>query len=296
MKTLEELEEIARQARVDAIKALRCAQSGHPGSSLSLMDVMVGLYHGSMVNHRPQEPEWAERDRVILSVGHAVPGLYSCLAHAGYIPVPSLSGLREYGTGLEGHAKRGSFPGIECSSGSLGQGLSIGVGLALSAKVRAETSRVFVLMSDGEQQEGSVWEAAMTAAKWGLNNLVAVVDQNGNQINGPISVVMPGLEPIADKYRAFHWRVRDLNGNSMAEVMEALAWARDGEGPAALISHTSTGFPVSFMMGDYHWHHGVFTDELFVRAMSDLREPVSAKPDASWLPGWRRPNGGGVRR
>ena len=287
MKTISELEAIARQCRVDTLKELRCAQSGHPGSSLSLMDVMVALYFGGFVRHNPADPDWKDRDRVILSVGHAVPGLYSCLSHAGYSPVAKLSGLRQYGTGLEGHAKRHTFPGIECSSGSLGQGLSVGVGLALAAKLRSEASRVVVLMSDGEQEEGSVWEAVMSASKWGLDNLIAVVDKNGNQINGHTSVVMPTLDPIADKYRASHWVARDIQGNNMAEVMDGMKWAMEAKGPAVLISHTETGFPISFMRGDYHWHHGVLTNPLFLKAMSDLKEPVSNEPDESWMPGYQ---------
>jgi len=285
MRSIEDLKEIARKCRVDAVKSLRCAQSGHPGSSLSLMDVMVAIYHGGMARHRPAEPDWKERDYVLLSVGHAVPGLYSCLAHAGYTPVGRLSGLRQYSTGLEGHAKRGSFPGIEYSSGSLGQGLSVGVGLGLAARQRSESRRIFVLMSDGEQQEGSVWEAAMAASKWGLDNLVAVVDKNGNQINGPTSVVMPSLDSIAEKYRAFHWNTKEINGNDMAEVVEGLQWAIASDRPAVLVSRTATGFPISFMMGDYHWHHGVLTDDLFRKAMADLGHPVSRTPDETWLPG-----------
>lgn len=248
---------------------------------------MVALYHGGILRHRPAEPDWEGRDRVILSVGHAVPGLYSCLAHAGYASVAQLAGLRQYGTGLEGHAKRGSFPGVECSSGSLGQGLSIGVGLALASKLRSEDTRVFVLMSDGEQEEGSVWEAAMSASKWGLDNLIAVVDKNGNQINGPTRVVMPTLDSIADKYSASHWNAREIKGNNMADVMAGLNWALEAQGPAVLVSHTETGFPISFMMGDYHWHHGVLTNELFRTAMADLNEPVSKDPDETWLPGYQ---------
>ncbi len=285
MKTVKELEEMARRCRVDALKALWCAQSGHPGSSLSLMEVLVALYHGGIVRHRPDEPDWEDRDRVILSVGHAVPGLYSCLAHAGYAPPAKLAGLRRYGTGLEGHAKRGTFPGVECSSGSLGQGLSVGVGLALAFQLRSRESRVFVLMSDGEQEEGSVWESAMSAAKWNLKNLIAVVDKNGNQINGPTSVVMPTLDPLGAKYEACHWRTRELNGNRMADVVEGLRWALQEGGPVVLISQTETGFPISFMRGDYHWHHGVLTEDLFRKAMDDLQEPVSSSPDETWMPG-----------
>jgi transketolase len=285
MATVPELEEIARRCRVDTIKSLRCAQSGHPGSSLSAMDVMVALYHGGHLRHDPARPDWQDRDRFILSVGHAVPGLYSCLAHAGYADPSALAGLRELGTGLEGHAKRGTFPGVEVSSGSLGQGLNIGVGLALGSRLRNGSHRIVVLTSDGEQQEGSTWEAAMAAAKWKLDALTAVVDANGNQINGPVSEVMPSLEPIAGKYEAFGWRTLEIDGNDMTAVTQAFEASQSHDGPTAIISRTTTGYPISFMKGDYHWHHGVLTDELFLQAMEDLGEKVSATPDETWLPG-----------
>jgi transketolase len=165
--------------------------------------------------------------------------------------------------------------------------LSVGTGIALAAKLRSENTRVFVLMSDGEQEEGSVWEAAMSAAKWKLENLIAVVDKNGNQINGPTRVVMPSLDPIPDKYRAFGWSTREIQGNVMAEVVDGLNWALATGGPVVLVSHTETGYPISFMRGDYHWHHGVFTNELFLKAMAELHEPVSNAPDDTWLPGYQ---------
>lgn len=254
------------------------------------MDVMVAIYHGGFLRYDPSRSLSPDQDHFILSVGHAVPGLYSCLAHAGYAPTSELKGLREYGTGLEGHAKRGTFPGVEASAGSLGQGLSIGVGLSLGMKIGGGDHRVFVLMSDGEQEEGSTWEAAMSAPKWKLDNLVAIVDKNGNQINGPTSTVMPTLDPIADKYRAFHWRAEEINGNDMGEVVDGLEWALAQEEPAVLISRTETGHPISYMAGDYHWHHGVITDERFRQAMEDLNEPVSPEPDETWMPGYTNPN------
>ncbi len=277
--------EVARRCRVDTLKELWFAQSGHPGSSLSAMDVMVALYHGGFLRHNPDNPSDPDRDYFLLSVGHAVPGLYACLAHAGYAPVAELDGLRKLGTGLQGHAKRGSYPGVEVSAGSLGQGLNIGVGLALAAKMRGKTKRVFVLMSDGEQQEGSVWEAAMFAAKCGLDNLVAIVDANGNQINGSTADIMPSLEPLADKYAAFGWDAREVQGNDMSSVNEALEWATSRNRPSVIISRTTTGYPISYMLGDYHWHHGVITDDRLRQAMSDLGEAVSASPDETWRPG-----------
>lgn len=249
------------------------------------MDMMVAIYHGGFLRYDTTQSLSPNQDHFILSVGHAVPGLYSCLAHAGFAPIESLSGLREYGSGLEGHAKRGTFPGVEASAGSLGQGLSIGVGLGLGMKLRETDNRAFVLMSDGEQQEGSTWEAAMSAPKWKLDNLIAIVDKNGNQINGPTSEVMPTLDSISEKYKAFHWATQEINGNDMGEVVDALQWAVEADGPAAIISRTDTGYPISYMVGDYHWHHGVITDDRFLQAMEDLHEEVSDTADETWLPG-----------
>lgn len=283
--TIDELREVARKCRVDTIKELYVAQSGHPGSSLSAMDAFVACYFGGFLRHDVNDPESADRDIFILSVGHAVPGLYACLAHAGYAPIEELNGLRKLGTRLQGHAKRHSFPGVEASAGSLGQGLNLGVGLALGYHKRGLQNKVIVLMSDGEQQEGSVWEAAMCASKYNLGNLIAIVDKNGNQINGPTAEIMPSLDPLAPKYEAFGWAARTIDGNNMAEMVEGLTWAEQQTRPAVLISETKTGYPVSYMVGDYHWHHGVITPERFKIAMAELDETVSPEPDESWLPG-----------
>ena len=276
-RSIEDLEEMARRIRVATVKELHASRSGHPGSSLSIADMIAALYFGGFLKYDPRNPLWEERDLFLLSNGHAVPGLYACIALAGLFPVEELDGLRKFGTQLQGHAKRGSPPGIEISSGSLGQGLSVGIGIALGLKLEGKPNRVFVMMSDGEQQEGSTWEALMFAPKHRLDNLVAIVDKNGNQINGPTSVIMPGLDPLAAKYEAFHWETTEINGNDMGEVVEALAQAATAKGPFAIISNTVTGKGVSYMEGDYHWHHGVITDELFARAMDDLGEPVPAR-------------------
>jgi transketolase len=285
MASTAELAEIARQCRVDTIKELRAAQSGHPGSSLSAMDVMVALYFGGFLRHRAEEPDWPDRDHFLMSAGHAVPGLYSVLTHAGYADPKVLKGLRSLGTGLEGHAKRGTFPGVEASSGSLGQGLNLGIGLAIGLRHAGRPGRVFVLQSDGEQEEGAVWEGAMSAVKWNLSHLVTIVDKNENQINGPTRVIMPSLDPLPEKYESFGWATREIKGNDMDDVVAGLEWAAGQSGPSALISHTETGHPISYMRGDYHWHHGVINDELFLQAMAELNEPVSPTPDDTWLPG-----------
>lgn len=284
-KSIEELQETARRIRVETVKSLYLAQSGHPGSSLSIVDVITALYFGGVLRYDPTNPEWEERDYFLLSNGHAVPGLYACLALAGFYPVEKLDGLRQIGTPMHGHAKRGTFPGIEISSGSLGQGLSVGIGIALGLVLQNRPNRVFVMMSDGDQQEGSTWEAVMFAPKHKFSNLVAIIDKNGNQINGPTNVIMPTLDPLADKYRAFHWQVLEIDGHDMAQILAAFELAIAAQGPVAIISHSVTGKGVSFMEGDYHWHHGVITDTLFSKAMQDLNEPVSETKDATWLPG-----------
>lgn len=284
MSDIVELARIAREIRVLAVKELYEAQSGHPGSSLSALDVMVGVYFGGTFNHRPDNPEWPERDHFVLSVGHAVPGLYACLARAGYGPIAELGDLRKLGTRLAGHAHRNSYPGIEASAGSLGQGLSVGLGLCLGLRLEGRQNRVVVLMSDGEQQEGSTWESAMFAGSRRPPGLVAIVDKNSNQINGPTHSIMPILDELPSKYAAFGWEVLDIDGNEMAEVVPAIEQALVADHPVVIISHTTTGKGVSYMEGDYHWHHGVITDDLFLRAMADLGAEVSPTRDESWLP------------
>ena len=283
--TISELQEMARKVRVEMIKSFRIAQSGHPGSSLSIADVITALYFGDIMKYDGKNPNWDERDYFLLSNGHAVPGLYACLALAGFYPVEKLDGLRMLGTLMEGHPKRGTFPGIETSAGSLGQGLSVGIGLALGFKLQNKSNRVFVMTSDGEQQEGSTWEAVMFAPKHKLDNLVVIIDKNGNQINGSTKDIMPGLDPLAEKYRAFHWETVEIDGHDMTQVMGALEQGLAASGPIAIIANTVTGKGIFYMEADYHWHHGVVTDELFVKAMADLGESVSAQTDGSWLPG-----------
>jgi transketolase len=267
---IRELEDIARKIRIETIKSLYAAQSGHPGSSLSIMDVLVALYFGGGLTHDPAKPDWEGRDYFLLSNGHAAPGLYACLAMAGYYPVEKLDGLRKIGTPLHGHPIRGTFPGVEISSGSLGMGLSIGIGIALGLKLKDKKNKVFVMMSDGEQEEGSTWEALMLAPKYKLDNLVAIVDDNESQINGPTREIMPTLDPLAEKYRAFHWEVVEIDGNNMGEVVGAFKQARKAKGPFIIISNTLIGKGVSYMEGDWRWHHGKISEEQYKIAMRDL--------------------------
>jgi len=272
-KSIDELKEIARKIRVEAVKSVYLADSGHIGSSLSIVDVLTCLYFDGVLRFDPKNPNWDQRDFFILSNGHAVPGLYACLAYAGFYPVEKLNQLRALGSPMEGHAKRGSFPGIEVSTGSLGQGLNVAAGIAIGLKLQGKDNRVFVMMSDGDQQEGSTWEALMYVYKYKLNNLIAIIDNNGNQINGPTKEIMPGIYPLADKYRAFHWDVIEIDGHDFDQIRSALELAQKAKnGPIAIISHTITGKGVSLMEGKYQWHHGHITEELFATAMRDLGE------------------------
>jgi len=284
MASVEELVKIAREVRVLTIKELRVAQSGHPGSSLSALDVMVATYFGGEFKTHPDDPVWEDRDYFVLSVGHAVPGLYATLARAGYGPLVELNGLRKFGTRLAGHAKRNVYPGVEVSAGSLGQGLGVGLGICLGLRVAGKSNRVVVLMSDGEQQEGSTWESVMLAGSKQPTGLVAIIDKNSNQINGPTHEIMPVMDELPSKYRAFGWECLEINGNEMVEVNESITYSLKAEHPVAIVSHTTTGAGISYMEGDFHWHHGVISDTLFIQAMQDLGQKVSPAPDETWAP------------
>lgn len=248
-----DLKALTRDLRVDIIRMLETAGSGHPGGSLSVIDLLAVLYFRAL-NHRPSEPAWPERDRVVLSKGHAAPALYAVMAKAGYFPKDELASLRKLGSPLQGHPDRLRLPGIEVSTGSLGQGLSIAIGMALAAKMDGKAFRTFCFMGDGEAQEGQVWEALMAAPKFKLDNLVAVFDYNGGQIDGQVKEVMD-LEPLADKVRAFNWHTLVVDGHDLAAVEAAYAEAAKTKGrPTAVIARTVKGKGVSFMEGDIGWH------------------------------------------
>lgn len=268
-----QLTEKACEIRLKTIKLLYEAQSGHPGSSLSMADILTALYLRPILKFDPKRPNWEERDYFLLSVGHAVPVMYTTLTLAGYYPLSKLKGLRKFGTDLHGHPKRGTFPGIEISSGSLGQGLSVGVGLCLALKLDKKpgnSSKVVVMMSDGEQEEGSTWEALMFGAKHRLDNIIAVIDKNESQINGPTSKVMPSLDPLGDKYKAFGWDVVEIDGHDFDEIISSFKQGYNSKKPFAIIAHTIMGKGVSFMEGDYKWHHGKLTDEQYKISTKDL--------------------------
>lgn len=268
--TNQELAKVANEVRKGVVTAVHVAKSGHPGGSLGAADIMTYLYFEEM-NIDPADPHKADRDRFVLSKGHAAPGLYSVLANRGYFPVEELEALRHIGSRLQGHPNMNDTPGIDMSTGSLGQGISAAVGMALAAKHWGDSYRVYTLLGDGECEEGQVWEAAMFAGNHALDNLVAVVDHNGLQIDGTIDEVNSAM-PLADKFRAFKWHVIELaDGNDMAQIEAAFAEAREVTGaPVAIIAETVKGKGVSFMENQVGWHGKAPNDEQFEQAMAEL--------------------------
>lgn len=252
-QVIRDLEAKAQLIRRDIIKMLAEAGSGHPGGSLSSVEIVTALFFQEM-RLKPEDPEWPERDRFILSKGHAAPLLYAALAERGFFPREELLTLRKLGTRLQGHPAKGQLPGVEASTGSLGQGLSMGLGTALAAKLDQRDYRVYVLLGDGECEEGQVWEAAMAAAHYQADNLTAVLDYNGLQIDGAIDQVMSPL-PFPEKWQAFGWAVRQVDGHDISELIDAFYWARGVKGqPSMIIAKTVKGKGVSFMEGVAGWH------------------------------------------
>jgi transketolase len=254
--SIADLEAKAKVIRKDIITSTTTAGSGHPTSSLSGVEVATALYFGGFLRHDPKSPHDPRRDRFILSKGHAAPLLYAVLAEAGYFPREQLPTLRKLGSPLEGHPNMRRLPGVEASTGSLGQGLSLGVGHALATRMDRYGSRVFVLMGDGEQDEGQVWEAAMSAVKFKLDHLIAIVDQNGYQQTGPTAEVLD-LRPLAPRYEAFGWSAQEINGNDMKEVVAALQKAVANKGrPSVIVSRTVKGWPIQTLLTKDPNHHG----------------------------------------
>jgi transketolase len=253
MGHLELLERHAVSIREDIITMLEEAGSGHSAGPLGMADIYSALYF-SVLRHDPKKPEWAERDRLILSCGHTCPVRYAAMAEAGYFPRKELLTLRKFGTRLHGHPHNLALPGLETSSGPLGQGLSQAAGMALSAKMDGKKWRTYCVVSDGEHQEGQIWEAVMFAGNRKLNNLTAILDRNYIQIDGPTESIMP-LEPFADKYRAFNWHVIEIDGHNMQEILDACKEAEAvADRPTLILAHTIPGKGVDFMEGDYRWH------------------------------------------
>ncbi len=248
-----ELEKMARQLRRHVITMTATAGSGHPGGSLSAADIVTALYF-KVMRHDPKNPRWLDRDRFILSKGHVAPILYAALAECGYFPVEELSTLRKLDSRLQGHTDRTLTPGVEMSAGSLGQGLSFGIGVALAGRLDKRNYHVYVLLGDGECEEGQVWEAAMFAPHFQIDNLTAIVDNNGIQLDGRCCDIM-GLEPLADKWRAFNWHVIEIDGHDMSQVLQALKEARKTkQRPTVIVAHTVKGKGVSFMENNVDFH------------------------------------------
>lgn len=248
-----QLELQANEIREDIIKMLVEAGSGHSAGPLGLADVFTALYF-EVLNHRPKQPDWPERDRLFLSNGHCVPVRYATMARAGYFPVEELKTLRKFGSRLQGHPERVRLPGLESTSGPLGSGLSQGAGHALALRMDDSRSRVYVVTGDGELNEGNIWEAVMFAAKYRLSNLTMIVDRNNIQIDGPTEQVMP-LGNVANKLSAFGWHVIEIDGHNMQAIISACDLARAiVESPVAIIAHTIPGKGVDYMEYDYRWH------------------------------------------
>ncbi len=252
--TTPDLKSLTRQMRVDIVRMIEAAGSGHPGGSLSIIDTLAVLYT-KLLRHDPKRPDWPDRDRVILSKGHGCPALYCAMAYTGYFPREELMTLRKLGSPLQGHPDRLRLPGIEFSTGSLGQGLSVGIGMALAAKLDKRDYKTYVILGDGEMQEGQVWEALMSAPKFDLDNLIVIVDWNNGQIDGPVDQVMP-IEPLADKFEAFRWDVQSIDGHDLNQIEKAISTARAAKAgrPQVIIAKTVKGKGVSFMENNIGWH------------------------------------------
>ena len=271
-----ELQKIANEVRKSIVASVHAAKAGHPGGSLSAADLYTYLYFEEM-NIDPKDPKKADRDRFVLSKGHTAPGLYSVLAHRGYFPVEDLLTLRKLGSYLQGHPDMKHIPGVDMSSGSLGQCISAAVGMALSAKLTNESYKVYTLLGDGEIQEGQVWEAAMFAGHRNLDNLIVIVDNNGLQIDGKIEDVCSPY-PIDKKFEAFNFHVINVeNGNDMDQLAAAFAEARTVKGmPTAIVMKTTKGKGVSFMENNAGWHGKAPNDEEFAIAMAELEKAGEA--------------------
>jgi len=267
---IKSLEERAKIIRRYVIKMLAKAGSGHPGGSLSAVDLLVVLFYNKM-RHNPQQPKWQDRDRFILSKGHGCPALYAILADMGYFSVDKLETLRQFGSILQGHPCMKTTPGIEISSGSLGQGLSVGLGIALAAKLDKKDYRTYVMLGDGEIEEGQIWEAAMAASHYKAENLCAILDQNELQIDGFIHDVMSS-HPIPAKWRSFGWHVIEINGHNYKAIIDAYNEAEKTKGrPTIIVAKTVKGKGVSFMENQVDWHGKAPTKEEAEKALAELK-------------------------
>ena len=270
VESVDELKRIARDMRIDIIKMIGAAGSGHPGGSLSEVELLVALYFNVM-RHDPKNPTWRDRDRFILSKGHGCPALYAAYAHSGYIDPALLMTLRKLGSPLQGHPDKRMLPILEASTGSLGQGISIGIGTALAAKLDQLDYHTFVMIGDGESQEGQIWEAAMFAPFHKLNNLTVIVDNNGQQLDDFTDKIL-SLKPFAEKWRSFGWNAVEIDGHDFAQVIPALAQARANTSaqPTCIIANTVKGKGVSFMEHQIKWHGVAPKPEEVAAAVKEL--------------------------
>lgn len=268
-RLIKKLESKANLIRQHVVRMTHLAGSGHPGGSLSAVEVIVALYF-HVLNIDPKKPDWPDRDRFILSKGHGCPAWYAALAERGYIPVKELDTLRQLGSRLQGHPDMKACPGVEASTGSEGQGLSMGVGMALAARLDRKLYHVYVMIGDGECDCGQTWEAAMAASHFHVDNLTAIVDRNMLQLDGPTAQVM-SVEPLADKWKAFGWHVTEIDGHNFKEILQALEKSKDVKGrPNLIIAHTIKGKGVSYMEGAVSFHGKAPNKEEYEQAMEEL--------------------------
>lgn len=268
-KSVEELQAIAKTIRRDIVEMITAAKSGHPGGSLSAVEILVTLFF-DVLRHDPQNPKWPERDRFILSKGHAAPVLYSVMAECGYTPKDQLNTLRQLGSIYQGHPDVRFIPALEASTGSLGEGLSLGIGMALAARLDKSPTRVYVVLGDGESQEGQIWESAMFGGDKAVDNLVCLTDYNQIQLDGFVKDIMP-LDPLAEKWRSFNWHTIEVNGHSIPELQSAFTEAANTKGkPTAIIAHTIKGKGVSFMENNPKFHGTAPTEEEMKKALVEI--------------------------
>lgn len=269
-RSVQELQAVCKQIRRHIVTMIAAAKSGHPGGSLSAVELIVSLYFGGRMRHDPKNPRWKDRDRFVLGKGHAAPVLYAVLAEAGYTPVGELNTLRKLGSIYQGHPDRRFIPALEASTGSLGEGLSLACGMALAARLDGSPSRAYTMLGDGEIQEGQVWEAAMFAAFHKIDNVVCIVDYNRIQLDGFVKDIMD-IEPLTDKWRAFGWHVIELDGHDLNAVNAAYDEAAATKGkPSVLIAHTVKGKGVSFMENNPKFHGMAPTAEELQKALAEL--------------------------
>ncbi|MDR2481367.1 MAG: transketolase [Spirochaetaceae bacterium] len=265
--TIEEQKEKAKRLRADIVRMVCTAKSGHPGGSLSVVEILMALYYNA-AKIDPKNPQWEERDRIVLSKGHAAPAMYAVLSDLGYFPREDLWGLRKISCHLQGHPDRKKTPGIDVSTGSLGQGVAVAGGMALAAKIKKQTHRVFAIVGDGEIQEGIVWEAAMSAAHYKLDNLTVLLDHNGLQIDGANDDVM-SLGNVVDKYRAFGFECISVDGHDIAAIIQAIN-APVSSKPKFIECKTHKGYGISFMQDNYAWHGKAPSQEEYEKALAEL--------------------------